>query len=65
MNVTAMGRSVPQFFRPDVIITKKRVAEEVVAGRKAVKYEALVKVPGIERSMTASSGRRLTCRGTR
>ena len=49
MSVTAMGRSVPHFFHPDVAITKKRVAEEVVAGRKAIKYEAKVKVPGVER----------------
>ncbi|MBU0680319.1 MAG: hypothetical protein KKD73_02745 [Proteobacteria bacterium] len=49
MNVTAMGGSVPHFFRPDVIITKKRVAEEVVAGRMAIKYEAQIKVPGVER----------------
>ncbi len=49
MSVADMGRTIPQFFRPGVTITKKRVAEEVVADRKAVKYEAKVQVPGIER----------------
>ncbi len=49
MSDSAMGRSVPQFFRPDVTISKKRVAEEVVAGRKAIKYEAIVTVPGVDR----------------
>ncbi len=49
MSVAVMGRSVPHFFQPNVTITKKRVAEEVIAGRKAVKYEAEVRVPGVER----------------
>ena len=49
MPVSSMGKTVPHFFKPGVIISKKRVSEEVVSGRMAVKYEAEVKVPGIER----------------
>lgn len=49
MSVSAMGKTVPHFFQPGVTISKKRISEEVVAGRKAVKYEAEIKVPGIER----------------
>lgn len=46
---TAMGRLIPQFFHPGITVKKTRVAEETVAGRKAIKFEAQIVMPGTKR----------------
>lgn len=42
MNLTAMGRKIPHFFRKDLQITKKKLTEEELDGIPAVKYKATV-----------------------
>ncbi|MBU1716508.1 MAG: hypothetical protein KKG70_12965 [Proteobacteria bacterium] len=48
-DLSAMGRSVPQFFHPEVKINKKKIAKEMVGDRKAIKYAAEVTSPGSAR----------------
>lgn len=40
--ITAMGKGVPHFFRPETRIDKTRIGEETVDGIKAVKYRARI-----------------------
>lgn len=43
MGVDAMDRKVPHFFSPGLTIEKHKLAEEVLNGGKAIKYEALIR----------------------
>lgn len=46
---TAMGRLIPHFFHPKIAVEKTRIAEETVAGRKAIKFAAQIVMPGGKR----------------
>lgn len=46
---TTMGRLIPHFFHPGITVKKTRVAEETVAGRKAIKFQAQIVMPGTKR----------------
>jgi hypothetical protein len=49
-DLSEMSQTVPHFFHPGALVERKKIGEGVIAGERAIKYDAVVAVPGAKKA---------------